>query len=242
MSFKQPPSAFKQPEHTKESTLTIGGLPAELSQKIWKLTINKNRVITIRCNYDDSHPLNDPCSAKNLNASYERIAALAVCSESRVIAKGYYKICFENRMRHPLYFDNTRDILNFDTDTLARLRLHWLDVWDLATIQSLGLRRIILDMKIGHNIMGRSDESRALQLLSQATKVFGTLEQIFVQPAFAIDWHAEKLFRESFMKVVKERRGCGGFFFGSHVYKVPQTFLVCLECDPDLTKASQRRE
>ncbi|KAJ8059805.1 hypothetical protein OCU04_011436 [Sclerotinia nivalis] len=208
---------------------------------IWKSTLTDNRIITIHWAHTSRRDLGKRYLAKDFHASYEKVEALTVSSQSRAIAHGEYRLCFGNDMQNPIYFSSDRDILKFTSLTFAEI-VHYPgnNVWSNDNIRAANVKRIAIDMENDPNMAMDTSTSLELTLLRWATLRFCTLEQIFIQPVFAFDSFCETVFRARFQKVMRDYQELFDPLRHGQEYRIPEIFLVCLQCDPDLSKAVQR--
>ncbi|CAD6445182.1 cbe703ae-d484-408b-ac94-f4d4f5c03ada-CDS [Sclerotinia trifoliorum] len=232
---------LKPPELATEISSNIKCLPLELSQMIWKSTLTVNRIITIRWGHTSHRDLGRRCLAKDLHASYERVEALTVSSQSRAIAQSEYRLCFGNDMRNPIFFNSERDILKFTSLTFTQI-VHYPknNVWSNSSIRAANVKRIAIGMENDPNMALYTSTSLELNLLRWATLRFCTLEQIFIQPVFAFDSFCETVFRARFQEVMRDYQELFEPLRHLQEYRIPEIFLVCLQCDPNLSKAVRR--
>ncbi|ESZ92097.1 hypothetical protein SBOR_7512 [Sclerotinia borealis F-4128] len=241
MDYKATALSSKRPERPKKRSLTIEGMPPELRQAIWQLTLNNNRIVTIQGPIDRSDDLWTPTTAQDFSASFEKIEAPAVSFESRAIAKKEYTIRFENDMKNSVYFNGERDILKFTDTTFMEIVYHQSgDIWKNEDTHIAGVQRIVIDMRDARDMLTMTGRSIALILLLRATQKFYTLRQIFLQPTFPVDSAREEEWRVFFADLMRNREREYGRFVDGHYWQIPEIVLVSLEDDPDLLKAVQR--
>ncbi|APA12311.1 hypothetical protein sscle_09g070810 [Sclerotinia sclerotiorum 1980 UF-70] len=114
------------------------------------------------------------------------------------------------------------------------------NVWSNDNIRAANVKRIAIDMENDPNMALDTSTSLELNFLRWATLRFCTLEKIFIQPVFAFDSFCETVFRTRFQELMRDYQELFGPLRQGQEYRIPEIFLVCLQCDPDLSKAVQR--
>lgn len=232
------PLSSKQKSDNQESSLTIRSLPPELSRAIWQLSLSDNRVITIHWAYEKYGELCKNPVANDFHATYDKIEALEVFSESRTLALEDYKLCFSNDMCHPIYFNSNKDILKFINFTLAEITYfsHG-DVWKTESVRDANVKRIAVELQTDVNLLRFSLTISNQTLLCYATLLFATLEKVFVQPSCAIDSSSEASFRATFEQQMQAYQRQFGPLWEGKTYNIPEIVFVCFRCDPNFSMA-----
>ncbi|KAF7918136.1 uncharacterized protein EAE97_011907 [Botrytis byssoidea] len=227
MDSQPPPLSSKQTTHKEGGSLTIHNLPPEICQAIWQ------------ANQD----LGKETIANDFHATYDKIEALEVSSESRTLTLKDYKLCFGKDMRHPIYFNGNRDFLKFTSLTLAEITYYSTgDVWNTDRVRAANIKRIVVKMPNDFNVLTHPSVICEPVLLCCATLLFATLETIFVQPSFVMNQHSEATFRARFergMQGIQEKNKYSGPLRDGEPYNIPEIVFVCSQCDPDFLKAYQ---
>ncbi|TEY50421.1 hypothetical protein BOTCAL_0277g00190 [Botryotinia calthae] len=228
------PVSSKQNSDIQGSSLTIQSFPRELSRAICQLSLSDNRVMTIHW---VRGRLGDLPVANEFHATYDKIEALEVSSESRTLALENYKLCFSNDMRHPVYFNSNKDILKFTNFTLKWIAFSSLrDVWKIESLRDANVKRIAVDLRSDVDLLPCRFEQA---MLCHATVQFATLETVFVQPSCVIDSSSEATFRARFKEQMEDYQLCYDPRKGKS-YNIPEIVFICFQCDPNLSKACQR--
>ncbi|TGO76733.1 hypothetical protein BELL_0140g00240 [Botrytis elliptica] len=235
------PLSPKQTTHKEGGSLTIQSLPPELSQAIWKLSLSNNRIITIHWAYKTNDDLHRRSVANEFYATYNKIEALEVSSESRTLALKDYKLCLGKDMRHPIYINGNKDILRFTSLTLTQITYasHFNGVWGILSVEAANIKRIAVEMRNDSNISEARRTLTEVKLLVSAIMLFATLETIFVQPSCVISPSSEAAFRAQFEKEMPRNFSLYRPSGGEKRYNVPEIVIVCPQCDPDFLKACQ---
>ncbi|KAF7882556.1 uncharacterized protein EAF02_005919 [Botrytis sinoallii] len=178
----------KKTTHKEGGSLTIQSLPPELSQAIWKLSLNNNRFIKIHWAYKTNDDLHRNSVANDFYATYDKIEVLEVSSESRTLALKNYKLCLGKDIRHPIYINGNKDIPRFTNLTLTQITYssHVDGVWGVLSVQAASIKRIAVEMRNDSNIFEARRSLTEVGLLVSAILLFATLETIFVQPSCVI--------------------------------------------------------
>ncbi|TGO45926.1 hypothetical protein BCON_0355g00050 [Botryotinia convoluta] len=171
--------------------------------------------------------LGEEYDANEFHATYEIIEALEVSSESRTLALKYYKFCFGNELRHPIYFNSDKDILKFTKLALGKIAyFSTRDVWNTGSWRAANVKRVAVEMQNDVNFFVHPNERT---LLVHATLLFGILETIFVQPSFVIGPSSEAAFRAKFEKQVELYLDDLGLPSDGELHNVPEIVISQLD-------------
>ncbi|TGO91843.1 hypothetical protein BPOR_0017g00250 [Botrytis porri] len=178
--------------------------------------------------------------ANDFHATYDTIEALGVSTESRNLALKDYKLCFGSDMRHPIYFNSSKDILRFTNLALAQITYFSTgDVWNTYSVRAANIKRIAVEVPNDGNVFAHPSIIPETTLLCCTTLLFATLETIFIQPSFVIDPSSEATFRAQFEKEMQANQKSFGPLWDGEPYNIPEIVFVCFQCDLNLLKACQ---
>jgi hypothetical protein len=186
-----------EPLATSETSEPKGGfelfsnLPPELQLKIWALALPGARVVEVKAKRVKKTlgRFRTPPAAETIDPKYwyltvlfEPIALMSVCRDSRAVALKYYQLSFGRCLKHPIYFDNSRDIiLGASLDILIAF-CNWSN--DGSSISEDGVRYLAVDPLHVYNLSTKTfhklPRSWSVPRLAELVTIVGSLKEVYI--------------------------------------------------------------